>query len=284
MRYCTQCGHKVEGRRTCSDCGALVPVEPLPAPPLSSAGARYPLFVGDPPEDTASRAPVAVAPRPTSPVATRHPARRRRRGVLVLALGSALAVVVAGLGLWLVLRPDDTPASSALPDVPPPAGSATWHDLAGEAVATAPATDNPGVDTDGQPTSYDASNMLDGDAGTAWRMAGDGTGQELTFTFSREVTLTEVGLINGYAKTGGEGEDELDWYLGNRRVLAVDWVFDDGTTIHQDLRETRDPQTRPVPDLATRTVTLRLTAVSAPGDGPAGRDKTSISEVSLAGR
>jgi len=285
MRYCTQCGTRIEGRRTCSGCGTVIAVEPPPAPPLAAAGARYPLYA-DAVSDTAARGPLAVSPQPDSLSAPIAPARgRRRRPVprLLLVLGCVLLAGVVGGGLWLTLRPSGTPSHTALPDVRPPAQTG-YGDLTGSAAVSAPATDEPGVDTAGHPTSYDADNMLDGDAGTAWRMAGDGAGTVLTFRFPETVTLTEVGLVNGYAKTGQEGDRELDWYRGNRRILAVDWTFDDGTTIHQDLRETRDLQTVPVAGLATRTVQLRLVEVSEPGAGPARRDKTSISEVSLVGR
>ena len=60
------------------------------------------------------------------------------------------------------------------------------------------------------------------------------------------------------------------------------WEFDDGTTVSQDLDETRDLQTVEV-DVTTETVELTLVTVSAPGTGPARRDYTAISEVSFVG-
>lgn len=193
-------------------------------------------------------------------------------------------VGVIGVGLWLLLRPSGAPSQVALPDVPPPPSATSFRSLTDSAEAVAAKTDAPGVDTAGRPTTYDASNMLDGDDGTAWRMAGDGTGQVLSFTFPQPVRLTSVGLVNGYAKSGQEGDRTLDWYQGNRRILAVDWILDDGTTIHQDLRETREMQTEPVTGLVTTSVQLKLVEVSDPGAPPARRDKTSISEVSFAGK
>jgi hypothetical protein len=71
--------------------------------------------------------------------------------------------------------------------------------------------------------------MLDGRADTCWRMAGDGTGVELTFQLAGPTTMTRVGLINGYAKNAVVGGRNLNWYVGNRRVLSAQWVFDDGT-------------------------------------------------------
>jgi hypothetical protein len=124
--------------------------------------------------------------------------------------------------------------------------------------------------------------MLDGRAGTAWEMPGDGTGRVLTFDLAGRTHLTEVGLINGYAKTAEVGGRKVDWYAGNRRVLEVEWLFDDGTSVRQDLARTRRPQTVEV-DVDTSTVRLRIVEVSAPGTGRTGRDMTPISEVLLAG-
>ena len=124
--------------------------------------------------------------------------------------------------------------------------------------------------------------MLDGDTTTAWEMPGSGTGKELTFELPRSTHLSEVGLINGYAKTGEQGGRKVDWYAGNRRVVAVEWLFDDGSSVRQDLGRTRHMQTTHV-DVTTTTVRLRLVKVSAPGKGPAARDMTAVSEVRLAG-
>ena len=103
---------------------------------------------------------------------------------------------------------------------------------------------------------------------------------ELTFTLAGPAELTEVGLINGYAKRAGK----LDWYAGNRRVLSVEWVFDDGTVVAAvALARRRNLQTVQIDPVTTSTVVLRLVAVSAPGQGPSARDYTAISEVSLFG-
>ncbi len=58
----------------------------------------------------------------------------------------------------------------------------------------------PGQDVCGNPTSYAASNVADGDPTTAWRVLGDGRGASLRLTFAAPVTVTELRLITGYAK------------------------------------------------------------------------------------
>lgn len=157
-------------------------------------------------------------------------------------------------------------------------------EVASEARVEVPAVAPPGQDAEGNPTTYDGKNMLDGDPATAWRMPGDGTGKEVVLTLPAEAHLTSVGLINGYAKTGtGAKGGTIDWYRGNRRIKSVTWVFDDGSTVQQDLGDSTEVQSQDV-DVTTTTVTLRLDAVSAPGKGPASRNYTAISDVSLVNR
>ena len=106
----------------------------------------------------------------------------------------------------------------------------------------------------------------------------------LTFTLRAATELHQVGLINGYAKSSTDDENRtFDWYLGNRRIQAVTWIFDDGSKVRQELTETRELQLVDVPDAVTGRVVLKLTAVSAPGEGNAARDFTAISEVSFLG-
>ena len=126
--------------------------------------------------------------------------------------------------------------------------------------------------------------MLDGVPTTCWRMPGDGSGSTISVTLAEPTTLSEVGIINGYAKTSDDaGGRVFNWYRGNRRVLAVEWSFDDGTVVSQSLEEVRRLQTVDVDDVTTSTVTLRLVTVSAPGTGRSARDYTAISDLSLVG-
>jgi hypothetical protein len=289
MKFCMQCGHELGASRTCSSCGTTAPVEPPPAPQLSPAGARYPLFADEVDSvgvSTSGRVLTAPVPAPAEPTRPRLPAigvvpPRRGAPVVWLMLG-ALLVGALVLGGWLLLRGLSSADPHRSGDSPTAGAPAAGENVAATATANAPVTRKPGVDTVGNKTSYAASNMLDGDPSTSWQMPGDGTEKELTFTLARSTHLTEVGLINGYAKKAEQGGKTLDWYAGNRRVLAVEWLFDDGTRVRQDLAETTDLQTRSV-DVTTKTVRLRLVEVSDPGTGPAARNMTPISEVSLTG-
>ncbi|MGA8246613.1 MAG: hypothetical protein WB797_06885, partial [Nocardioides sp.] len=157
-------------------------------------------------------------------------------------------------------------------------------DVAGLAHASAPRHAPAAVDFAGRPVSYVASNMVDGATDTCWRTPGDASGIVLTFRLDQPTVLTKVGLINGYAKTVFPGGRRFDWYHGDRRVLAVDWVFDDGTTVSQRFSDTPAMQTMRVDPVTTSTVRIRITRVSRPGHGRAARNDTPISEVSLVGR
>jgi hypothetical protein len=126
--------------------------------------------------------------------------------------------------------------------------------------------------------------MVDGRNDTCWRTAGDATGMVLTFRLDQPTKVTRVGLVNGYSKIAYAHGRPFDWYLGNRRVLSVDWIFDDGTTIAQPLGKNRALQQRPIRPVTTSVVRLRITAVSPPGKGRAARDDTAISEVLILGR
>jgi hypothetical protein len=173
------------------------------------------------------------------------------------------------------------------PPTPEPSGptksaspsSGEPQDVTRFATPSAPKTAKPNLDTQGNLVRYNAPNMVDGVPETCWRMGGDGTGTELTFSLSGPTELTEVGLINGYAKRSGK----LDWYAGNRRILAVEWVFDDGTVVPQSLSQSRNLQTLEIEPVTTSTVKLRLVSVSEPGRGPSARNYTPISDLMLFG-
>jgi hypothetical protein len=221
-------------------------------------------------------------------------------------------VLVAAGGVWLLLSPGDddsasdppaqsqsAPQDSVSSDEPVPSSEATTEsapppsepapavdpvEVASTAVATAPRTAPPNADAFGNRTTYVAANMVDGRPDTCWRMAGDGTGAELTFQLAAPTALTRVGMVNGYAKNAVVGGRNLNWYVGNRRVLAAQWVFDDGTTVDQPLGATKQMQTIDLGSpVTTSTVTLRLVAVSSPGTGRSARDYTAVSEVTLVG-
>ena len=284
------------------------PTGPPQAPPpaWTPPPARFPLYADEASDATATYAlppaPLSPAPPPPGPLpdgpppegpGPLPPAQYRRRQpwgvwagvavalVLVIVLGIALLTNGnGGSGSPAAESPGGGSPSTAPSDKPSPSQSKSpvvrSGELASQASVQVPATAAPGRDLSGRPVSYGGKNMLDGDPETTWRMPGDGSGAEIQLTLPRKAHLTTVGLINGYAKQ----VPGRDWYHGNRRIQKVEWLFDDGSTVGQDLTDTTDLQTVDV-DTETTTITLRLVSVSKPGAGPARRDFTAISDVSL---
>lgn len=286
---------------------ATAPPDPPTLPPPAAGPPpppRYPLFADDVAAAPTRSMPITPpAPPPDVPPAggSRPASRRSRRSRLPWLVG-AVALVVVVVAAVLVLadgdddgdpagdqtsaesRRDRSGGRSAEPTQEPapvegPLPTDGPVDLARYAAVTVPATAPPNEDVDGNMVRYESGNMLDGVAETCWRMPGSGADREITFSFPEPATLTEVGLINGYAKRSGD----LDWYRGNRKLLQVTWVFDDDTTVEQSLDQTRRLQLLEIDPVTTTTVTLRLDEVSEPGPGRSARDNTAISDVSLVG-
>ena len=306
-RFCTNCGHQLNVGRYCTNCGVRVPstrdaaprqqpdyptavrtdalppipaAPPLPPPPPPVLGpapssARYPLYAD------AVQPPLArAAPPPADPASyDALPSRRRSAAPWLFAVLALLVLALVGGGL-LLLAPsgDDAVAGdeAGRGDGGQQGAPVTTLEPADVTAAdVAPAS----VDEDGNRVTFEPTNMLDGDPRTSWRMSGDGTGSVVTFSFDEPVTVTEVGLINGYAKT----DPPHDWYAGNRRITLVVWAFDDGTEVEQELGDDPSVQTVRVGGVETASIELRILEVTEPGDGPDGRDFTAISEIEVAG-
>ena len=244
---------------------------------------------------------LAPVPAPREPAGDR-PRRTSRLGWVAAAVA---AIVLLGVGGILLLDgtddtgsaadpvlptlpADGTPSDGATPTDPgttdgsgatPETPSEDPVDVASRAEATPPDTAAPSRDVDGNAVRYEAFNMLDGQADTAWRMPGAASGQEIVFRLDAPTRISEVGLINGYAKV----DPGYDGYTANRRITAVEWDFGDGTVIPQDLTDDLGVQRVAVDDVVSDTVTLRILAVTPPARGPAGRDYTAISDVALVG-
>ncbi|KRA37394.1 hypothetical protein ASD81_01280 [Nocardioides sp. Root614] len=245
--------------------------------------------------------PPGAAPAPSYPAA-----QRAARPWLPWVIALVVLALVAALGAFLLLGGDDAeraaddsrddrsegPASpgasdTGTPERPDSTGTGApvdapdpedVVDLTSEVTATVPSIAQPSRDRQGKVVKFVASNMWDGKARTAWRMAGDGTGETLTFDLGSEVVITDVGMINGYAKVDGP----INWYRSNRRVRAVQWEFDDGTRITQEFGDERTMQMAAIGPVTTSTIRVHLLTVTAPGKTD-GRDFTAISEVRFLG-
>lgn len=271
MSTCARCGHELGVGRFCTNCGHKIG-EPVPES--------------------------EVLPRLDAPYAGQpdarpgDPSRTSRPSWVIAAVGAVLTLVLAVV-LVSCLGGDDEPAgpTDAATDTAPSAPAARGGgrtaprpaNVAVTARVEAPAPAPPTTDLDGTLVGYSAAQLVDGRPETCWRTGGDGSGTTITFILRRPTTLTRVGLVNGYAKQVANGAGLVDWYPLNRRITAVEWAFDDGTTLSQDLGEVRRMQAERIDPVTTRTVQLRILGVTAPGTGPLARDYTAISEVLLAG-
>ena len=88
-----------------------------------------------------------------------------------------------------------------------------------------------------------------------------GNRQTLTFTFDGPTHLTSVGLIGGYVKV--DPLTGVDRFPQNRRVKQVRWTFSDGSTVVQDLADSRSMQTINV-DVTTTSATMEILATYPP--------------------
>ncbi|GAB3859645.1 hypothetical protein GCM10028801_21360 [Nocardioides maradonensis] len=280
-RFCTNCGQPVVGRHP----GTPPPPPAAPAAEPSAPTQPRPVVGTLPPPP---RFPLYAEPAPVPP-----PPARRRSLLPWLVAGLALLVAGAAAVAVVLFRSGDHTAVDATPS-PPAASAASTGPTSASATPTTPSSGSeltsdishlvvPGTapastDLAGNPVTFGSGNLADGDPQTAWRVAGDASGQSITISFDAPVTLTSVGLVNGYAKSyrGYNG------YRLNRRITAVRWTFEDGTSVTQQLQQR--PTMQSIAVSAGPTSSLRLEILSTAASPQRNwRDFTAISELSLLG-
>jgi hypothetical protein len=168
--------------------------------------------------------------------------------------------------------PPTTPASTAAPTTTAPPTPGPIHAASVDASSQTAA----GQNGCGQPTNYDPGNVQDGDPGTAWRTAGDGTGQTVHLVLSGPTHLTTVGLIPGYDRI--DPCTQANRFNQMRKVTSVTWTFDGGTTAKQTFAAQPTMQTIDV-SVVTTAVTVEITGTTR----SSGLDYTPISEIALTG-
>lgn len=217
----------------------------------------------------------------------------RRTGPRTTVVAAAVVAVLAVVTSVLALRPTDTGAEPTAPELPSAAAASAPVTTASEPAAGRPSVVAavascvaPGSrDAGGTPTSYEAARAVDGDPSTAWRCQGDGSGQRLRLTFDGTVELHSIGLIPGLAKS--DPVDGSDRYAQNRRLSAVRYDFDDGTSVVQRCDTSgsrRSVQSVALPAVRTSSVTVTIVS-SVPGSTQAAQaavDTVAISEVVVA--
>lgn len=255
MTYCTNCGTPREpGNRFCTGCGEQVSAAP-----------------------------------------STHP---HSRGRFVIALTALVLILGAGgVAAWATRAHGTTSPASASPvtqpDQPQAAPSPdqgglsrTASALLSAASASASSYSSYGYDAGGKKSTYEPDKAIDGLVDTAWRCDGSGVGQWLRIDFRRTVTLASIGIIPGFAKT--DPVDGTDRYAQNRRISAVQYTFDDGSTFQQAFNTSasvRSAQTIPLPGVSTSQVTITILS-SKPGEVIRGKqfNQVAISEVVVSAR
>lgn len=204
---------------------------------------------------------------------------------LLLVVSSALLPEL-GLGLLNVGSRDVGEAPPSADSEAPPSADPTDDPLNGSGVPHQPVVLRPvdvqasgtaaaSQDAAGNPVTFEAANVVDGDPTTAWRIGGNGVGDYLILTFDRLVHIESVAVIPGYAKV--DPADGADRFRQNRRVRSVVFGFPSGEDFPFTFVD--DPQLQVVPmGIDTSQMAMQITSSSS-----AQRDFTAISEIQVTG-
>lgn len=249
-----------------------------------------------------------VAASPPGPSPQRPGAPGSHTAVLVVA-GVALALLLVGaLIVGALVLPDRqgdgssasatapaaTSAPSADPSPPPPREDSPAPEPRPTPVtvrpllASASCQSEPSVDDAGDTVAYGPMNAVDGDASTAWRCAGDASGESLSLLLSSDapIDVTELGLIPGYAKV--DAVSGVDRFRQNRSITKVEWdlVGKDGSVLESVDQDIAAPSARmvwlrlPAP-VSAHLVRLTILETAPGSDRDNARDFTPVSEVAF---
>ncbi len=232
----------------------------------------------------------------------RRPEDEQRRKLLapLLLVGLALVLVLAAYGVGRLFAgqvsdtdtsapepdgvvlsedeaPTDQPSSKKPSDKPGQEKYDGQVDAAAIGGATASCQSDSSVDAAGNRVGYEPSKIYDGDISTAWRCDGSGVGQRVTIELPDTITIGQVGMVPGYAKT--DPSDGADRYAENNRIIRARWLFSDGSSVVQKLSGAagdRSMQTIRIPQTDANQVVIEILRTT-----PGPRDTTAISEVNV---
>jgi len=175
--------------------------------------------------------------------------------------------------------PAPNPTGGTSPQVQPTTTFATPPNAVLPTGASATCQGDDSAEANGTPIVFSPSNVLDHNPGTAWRCPAPATGETLTVTLGGPTLLTSVGMIGGYAKV--DPLTGIDRFTQNQRARQVIWRFSDGSSVTQDLADSRDMQTIPV-NVTTDFVTVEIIS-TYPASGPDPKNNVVVAEVQLLG-
>lgn len=238
------------------------------------------------------RAELLVRPPTARLAASASPTTRSRPGGWIIAgiVALGLACGVAG-GIVLVDRlGDDAPVEAVQEPAPadpsdagpatdpldsePGAGSVSTQEVDIVSI-TASATSPPLTLADGSELVVSAADMVDGDRSTSWLVPGDGIGAVIQLDLGSTETVVSLGLVPGFS--GVDPVNGAERFGAVRRVVRVQWTFDDGRSLEQTLTDVDDLQRLAIAPTQTRTIRLEILSTTEPGV----LDFTAISEIGV---
>ena len=236
--------------------------------------------------------PPAAEPVTAMPPQSPEPPRTRKRSgyTWVIALLALILVIAGGVAVGTMLSPQESTRSAVSSEQPrasvpaeqsasvpasEPADPAVIPEDADVSCQAPPATDDAG-----NKVSYTPEQMFDGNPETAWRCDGKGVDQTVIFNFDDEVSITSLGVLNGYSKIDpASGAHRYGEY---RRVTAVRWTFPDGTAFEHELSDdVETAQTLKIPETKADKVTMTILSSTAPGSKAKTRNAVLISEATF---
>ncbi|MQA79548.1 MAG: hypothetical protein GEV10_13905 [Streptosporangiales bacterium] len=196
----------------------------------------------------------------------------RRLGALpVVVLVVVLALLASGGLLYAVgafdSRPDTKPVAKSPVRVLAPASF------------KASCAAKPSTTAAGKKVTFGAKHLVDGETTTGWRCPGDGSRQQVTFSFAEPVEVTKVALVPGWATK--DPTSKADRFAENGAPTAVAWRFDK-TSVKQRIARPEPAWATMTLDapVTTRAVTMSIDAVRK-GER---RAMVAVSEIRIYGR
>lgn len=135
------------------------------------------------------------------------------------------------------------------------------------------------VNASGEKVTFGPGHLIDGKTTTAWRCAGDGSRQEVTFALPRRMQVTKLALVPGWATK--DKKSKANRFAENGAPTAVTWHLA-GHRVKQRIGHPKPTwfSVRPKSPLSTRRITLTIEQVRAGNR----RDMVAVSEVRVYGR
>jgi hypothetical protein len=217
-----------------------------------------------------SSASKAAAPAPSTTRAPAPPATQAPSSPVTQAPVSSVPTTAS------------TVASTGPTPTSPP--SAPTGQLLGPSDVVATCESAPATDSRNNPVSYEPWRAADGKTDTAWRCDGDSSGQSITLSFGREVTITQIGLLPGYAKV--DPYNGINRFPEMRRVRSAQFdCIGDGESVRGSVthlfRDAAQIQNVATPGLTACSAIRVIVVATLPPGGT--NDYTPISEIVVLG-